>query len=74
MGDNWIKAFQSTEMIRAEIAREKLEEHGIPAVILNIKDSILYPFSGKYEVRVPAHDLLKAQTIISDEATFEQPE
>ena len=73
MEENWIKAFQSEQMIRAEIAREKLEEQGVAAIILDKKDS-LYPVFGLYEVHVPAHDLLKAQTILSDEATSEQPE
>lgn len=73
MEENWIKAFGSKEMIKAEIAREKLDQNSIPAVIVNKQDS-LYPIFGMFEVHVPAKDLTTAQTLLSDEGTFTDAE
>ncbi|KQS31485.1 DUF2007 domain-containing protein [Dyadobacter sp. Leaf189] len=73
MDENWIKAYQSSQMIRAEIAREILEQNGIPAVIVNKKDSS-YPIFGMCEVHVPASELDRAQTILMNEDTIKQSE
>jgi F420-0:gamma-glutamyl ligase-like protein len=73
MAENWAKAFQSGQMIRAEIAREILEQNGVAAVIVDKKDSS-YPVFGMYEVHVPASDLLKAQTIITNEGALKESE
>ncbi|SKC00340.1 putative signal transducing protein [Dyadobacter psychrophilus] len=73
MADNWVKAFQSAQMIRAEIAREILEQNGIAAVIVDKKDSS-YPIFGMYEVHVPASDLSQAQTIITNEGALNESE
>jgi hypothetical protein len=72
MDENWIKVFESKELIRAEITRETLEQNGIAAVIVNKKDS-LYPVFGVCEVHVPAKDLITAQNILSDEGTLTEP-
>jgi Zn-dependent membrane protease YugP len=73
MADNWAKVYQSEQAIRAEIAREILEQNGIGAVIVNKQDSS-YPVFGNFEVHVPAADLEKAQTILTNEEELEQPE
>ncbi len=73
MEDNWAKAYQSGQMIRAEIAREILEQNGIAAVIVNKQDSS-YPIFGMCEVHVPAADLEKAQTILTNEDALKQSE
>ncbi|WP_149240272.1 DUF2007 domain-containing protein [Dyadobacter sp. 32] len=73
MEDSWIKVFESKQMIQAEIARERLEENEIAAVIVNKQDS-LYPVFGMCEVHVPSKDSMKAQTILSDEGPFTDPE
>nr|WP_295930039.1 DUF2007 domain-containing protein [uncultured Dyadobacter sp.] len=73
MDENWAKAYQSGQMIRAEIAREILEQNGIAAVIVNKQDSS-YPIFGMCEVHVPAGDLLKAQTILTNEDALKQSE
>jgi hypothetical protein len=73
MAETWAKAFQSGQMIRAEIAREILEQNGVAAVIVDKKDSS-YPVFGTYEVHVPADDLLKAQTIITNEGALKESE
>jgi hypothetical protein len=73
MDENWVKAYQSSQMIRAEIAREILEQNGIAAVIVNRKDSS-YPIFGMCEVHVPASDLPQAQMILSNEDAVKQSE
>jgi hypothetical protein len=73
MDENWAKAYQSEQMIRAEIAREILEQNGIAAVIVNKKDSS-YPIFGMCEVHVPASDLAKAQTILTNEEALKRSE
>lgn len=73
MDENWAKAYQSGQMIRAEIAREILEQNGIAAVIVNKQDSS-YPIFGMCEVHVPADQLLKAQTILTNEDALKQSE
>ncbi|WP_138483028.1 putative signal transducing protein [Dyadobacter bucti] len=73
MEENWVKAFQSEQAIRAEIAREIFEQNEVPAVIVNKKDSS-YPIFGAYEVHVLASDLAKAQTLLLNEGSFKQSE
>ncbi|WAC10051.1 putative signal transducing protein [Dyadobacter pollutisoli] len=73
MDENWAKAYQSGQMIRAEIAREILEQNGIAAVIVNKQDSS-YPIFGMCEVHVPASDLSQAQTILTNEEALKQSE
>jgi hypothetical protein len=73
MEEHWTKVFGSKEMIQAEIAREKLDQNGIAAVILNKQDS-LYPIFGMFEVHVPAKDLTAAQTLLTDEGTLTDAE
>jgi len=73
MAEQWIKAFQSDQIIRAEIVRETLEQNGIGAVIIDKKDSS-YPVFGVYEVHVLATDLPKAETIITNEAALRESE
>lgn len=73
MDGNWSKVYDTKQMIRAEIAREKLEENGIAAVILDKKDS-LYPVFGTCEVHVSESDFVRAQTIIANEDALQQSE
>ena len=71
MEESWAKAFQSEQMIQAELAREVLDQSGIAAVIVNKKDSS-YPVFGVCEVHVPLSDLAQAQTILADAEAFRQ--
>ena len=73
MEENWAKAYQSGQAIRAEIAREILDQNGVAAVIVNKQDSN-YPVFGNFEVHVPAADFEKAQTILMNEDALKQPE
>jgi len=71
MEESWVKAFQSGQMIQAELARETLDQNGIPAVIVNKQDSS-YPIFGMCEVHVPVSDLAQAQTILENAEAFKQ--
>ncbi|TLU98983.1 putative signal transducing protein [Dyadobacter luticola] len=73
MDETWVKAYQSSQAIRAEIARELLEQGGIAAVIMNKKDSS-YPVFGMYEVHVPASELSQAQIILTNEDAIKESE
>lgn len=65
MEESWSKAFQSEQMIKAEVARELLDQAGIAAVIVNRKDSS-YPIFGMCEVHVPTHELEQALTVLAN--------
>lgn len=71
MNESWEKAFQSEQMIKAELAREILDQSGIAAVIVNKKDSS-YPIFGMCEVHVLASDLAEAQTILNNAEAFRE--
>jgi hypothetical protein len=71
MDASWLKAFQSEHMIKAELAREILDQNDIAAVIVNKKDSN-YPVFGMCEVHVLASDLTKAQNILANAEAFKQ--
>ncbi|OOG74270.1 DUF2007 domain-containing protein [Algoriphagus sp. A40] len=66
---NWIRVFEDQNQIRAEIVKAVLEENGIPAVVLNKKESVYHVF-GTYEVLVIQKDALAAMQLIQNEITF----
>jgi tRNA A58 N-methylase Trm61 len=68
MDESWSKAFQSEQMIKAELAREILDQNGIAAVIVNKKDSS-YPIFGMCEVHVLTLDLEQALTVLANAET-----
>jgi hypothetical protein len=65
---NWQKVYTALISHHAEIVKGVLETHGIPAVVMNRKDSS-YHF-GHFEVMVPADNTIEALKIISDEINF----
>lgn len=67
---NWIRVFEDQNQIRAEIVKAVLEENGIPAVVLNKKESVYHVF-GTYEVLVIQGDALPAMQLIQNEITFQ---
>lgn len=73
MDENWVKVFSTKKVIRAEIAREILEQNDIAAVIVNRQDSS-YPIFGMCEVHVPVSDFVQAQTILSNEDSLTESE
>lgn len=68
MSETWTKVFESEEFIRAEIARETLDQQNIAAVIVDKRDSS-YPIFGKYEIHVLSQDVPMAQNILFNAAT-----
>ncbi|GAB2782115.1 hypothetical protein GCM10027275_27450 [Rhabdobacter roseus] len=71
--DNWEKVFETSQVVRAEIARSVLEENGINAVILN-KQSSSYVIFGLCEVHVPVEDAQAAKQILTHDATLRETE
>ncbi|TDQ17494.1 putative signal transducing protein [Algoriphagus boseongensis] len=67
--DNWIKVFEDQNQIRAEIVKGVLEEKGIPAVVMNKKETV-YKLYGTYEVLVPHEKTLDAMQLIQNEISF----
>lgn len=62
--DNWVSVFTTTELFVAERMKEVLTESGIPAVILNQKDSSYMTF-GDINVMVNKEDQEKAEQVIN---------
>ncbi|HPG09554.1 MAG TPA: DUF2007 domain-containing protein [Saprospiraceae bacterium] len=64
MEESWISVFRSGEVYQAEIIKQKLEENGIHAVMINKHDSAL-PI-GEAIVIVEASEKEKALKLIAD--------
>lgn len=62
--DNWVSVFTTTELFVAERMKEVLTESGIPAVILNQKDSSYMTF-GDINVMVNEEDQEQAEQVIN---------
>lgn len=71
MTETWESIYTSPLPHRAELAKAILQEHDIPAVVIN-KQSSSYPTIGwgKSEVHVLAKDAVLAKVILENEATF----
>lgn len=67
--NNWVKVFEDSNQIRAEIVRGVLEENEIQAVILNKKETV-YQVFGNYEVHVKREDVMSATNLITNGITF----
>lgn len=67
--ENWIKVFEDSMQIRAEIVKGVLVENEIQAVVLNKKDSA-YQMFGSYQVLVKRDDAIQATKIIQNAITF----
>ncbi len=67
--ENWIRVFEDQNQIRAEIVKGVLEERGVPAVLLNKKETV-YQLSGTYQVLVPNDQALSALQLIQHEIAF----
>ncbi|WP_065219955.1 MULTISPECIES: putative signal transducing protein [Butyricimonas] len=61
--DNWVSVFSTTEVFVAERIKEVLIDSGIPAVILNQRDSSYMTF-GDINVMVNKEDKEKAEQVI----------
>ena len=65
----WLKIFETSMPIRAEIVKGVLEENGITAVIVNKKDPV-YKIHGQIEVMVLKEDAPNALNIVVNEISF----
>lgn len=61
--DNWVSVFSTTEIFVAEQIKEVLTDSGIPAVILNQRDSSYMTF-GEINVMVNKENKEKAEQVI----------
>lgn len=61
--DNWVSVFSTTEAFVAERMKEVLTDSGIPAVVLNQRDSSYLTF-GDINVMVNEEDQEKAEQVI----------
>ncbi|MBS4072452.1 putative signal transducing protein [Algoriphagus aquatilis] len=67
--ENWIRVFEDQNQIRAEIVKGVLEEKGVPAVVLNKKETV-YQVLGTYQVLVPNDQAIPALQLIQHEIEF----
>lgn len=67
--ENWNKVFETPMQVRAEIVKGVLEEHQIPAVVLNKKETV-YQIFGYYEVHVQHENMMAANNLIQNEISF----
>jgi hypothetical protein len=67
--ENWIRVFEDQNQIRAEIVKGVLEEKGVPAVVLNKKETV-YQLHGTYQVLVPGDQAIPALQLIQHEISF----
>ena len=70
--ENWVSVFTTTSELEAGIVKDLLDEAGIPAVILNQKDSCQLVFYNSYQtfgdisVMVSRDDQEEAKKVIKD--------
>ncbi len=67
MDSNWVKAYSSSDFLRAELIRQLLVENDIEAVILNKKDSS-YHF-GEVQIWTAEADAQAAKALITQHET-----
>jgi len=67
--ENWTRVFEDMNQIRAEIVKGVLEDTGIPAVVLNKKETV-YQLNGTYQVLVPNDQAIHALQLIQHEIEF----
>ena len=65
MEKGWVIAYTTNQTFQAEIFREVLRDHDIPAQIINKMDSTYHTF-GDIEVYVPDTCILKAKILAKE--------
>ncbi|MBX2842521.1 MAG: DUF2007 domain-containing protein [Flammeovirgaceae bacterium] len=68
--NNWKKVYSTNETHKAEIVKLTIENHNIPAVILNKRDSSIYNVFGEREIYVANENENEALKIIENEISF----
>lgn len=71
MTESWESIYTTPLAHRAELAKALLQEHDIPAVVVD-RHSSSYPTIGwgRSEVHVPTSQAILAKVILENEATF----
>lgn len=62
MDSDWVSIFVTSELYRAEMAKQVLVQNDIEAVLLNKRDSFYHV--GDIEVHVKRDNVIKAKNII----------
>ena len=62
----WRSVYRTKDRIKAELAKDVLESHGITAVLINKQDSA-YVLLGEFEIHVPVDEVMGAIKIVNDE-------
>lgn len=63
MDENWVIVYSSTTPYQVEFFKALLEDHDIPAIVLNKQDSF-YKVIGEVELYVKKDNFMKAKQII----------
>ena len=64
MPDGWVRIWSESQQYMAELLRQKLEEQGVPVLVINKQDSS-YLF-GDIEIHVKGPDVIRAKHICKD--------
>jgi len=64
MEKNWVKIYESTDEMKAEMARQLLEDNDIESVIINKKDRA-YGF-GDYELYCMRDYIIRAKLLLKE--------
>ena len=65
---SWQTVFQTSVEHRAEMVKDILQDHGLRAVVVNLKDSAYH--LGVLDVRVKPDSVLRAIKLIDEEIKF----
>ena len=64
MDKDWVKIFTSADTYQVEIFRAMLEDNGIPAVIISLKDSMYVTLNAGVELYVHRDNVIQAMHLI----------
>jgi len=67
---SWQKVYVTTNNYQADIVKSVLESNGVPAILINKKDTAYNNF-GDLEVYVNKEDLVVALKVLENEIDFE---
>ena len=64
MEKNWVKVYESANEVKAEMARQLLEDKGIESVVINKKDRA-YGF-GEFELYCIRDKIIRAKQVLKE--------
>jgi predicted transcriptional regulator len=68
MEKDWVKIFSTSDVVKADLVKDLLDNNDIPAVVLNKKETLTV-IIGEVEVYVEREDAVKAVNLIK--STFD---